>query len=46
MDSFCVKCRKRTTDINPVIKISKNGRHMQQSTCSVCKIKKTKFIKK
>ena len=46
MDSYCVKCKSKTPDINPVIKISKNGRHMQQSTCGVCGIKKTKFVKK
>ena len=45
MNTYCVKCRKDTENIDPKIVRTKNNRLIMQSTCSVCRIKKLKFIK-
>ena len=43
--SCCLKCRKNTESKNPKIVKTKNGRMMLLSKCTVCKSKKSKFIK-
>ena len=45
MNTYCVKCRKDTNNIDPKIVRTKNYRLVMQSKCSVCGIKKTRFIK-
>ena len=45
MNTYCVKCRKDTANIDPKIVRTKNNRLVMQSNCSVCGIKKSKFIK-
>ena len=44
-ETYCVKERKYTKNINPIIKTSKNGNNYIQSTCFVCGNKKSSFIK-
>ena len=45
MNTYCVKCRKDTENIDPKIVRAKNNRLIMQSKCSVCRIKKSRFIK-
>ena len=46
MPSYCLKCRKNTKYINPVVSIASNGERMLLSKCSVCRTIKSRFIKK
>ena len=45
MNTYCVKCRKGTKNINPKMLRTKNKRLIMQSRCPFCGIKKSKFIK-
>ena len=45
MNTYCVKCRKDTENIDPKIVRTKNNRLVMQSECSVCGIKKSRFVK-
>ena len=40
-----MKCRKDTENIDPKMVTTKNNKLVMQSKCSVCKIKKSRFIK-
>ena len=40
-----MKCRKDTENTNRKMVRTKNNRLIMQSKCSVCKIKKSRFIK-
>ena len=42
---YCVKCRKSTENLNSKIFKTKNVRLIMQSKCSVCGIKKSRFVK-
>ena len=44
MNTYCVTCRKDTENIDPKI-VRKKNRLVIQSKCSVCGIKKSRFIK-
>ena len=44
-ETYCVKERKYTKNINPTIKTSKNGNKYIQSTCLIYGNKKSSFIK-
>ena len=44
MKTYCVKCKKDTEVIDPKIVRTKN-RLVMQSKCSVCRIKKSRFVK-
>ena len=44
-ETYCVKERKYTKNINPILKSSKNGNNYIQSTCLICGNKKSSFIK-
>ena len=46
MKTYCVKCRKDTENIDPKIVRTNNKRLVMQSKCSVCGIKKSRFVKK
>ena len=46
MKTYCMKCKKDTENIDPRILRTKNNRSCMQSKCSVCGVKKSKFIKK
>ena len=42
---YCVKCRKDTENIHPKMVRAKNNRLIMESKCSVCGIKKSRFVK-
>ena len=46
MLTYCVKCRKKTENLNSKIFKTKNGRLIMQSKCTECGIKKSRFVKK
>ena len=43
MESYCLKCRKYTENINPQVSSTSNGKIMI-SKCVKCNSKKSKFI--
>ena len=45
MESYCLKCKKDTVNINPKVSSSINGRVMILSKCAICGSKKSRFIK-
>ena len=45
MKTHCLKCKKDTVNIDPRIFKRKNNRLIMQSKCSVCKNKKSRFVK-
>ena len=45
MKTYCVKCRKDTENIELKMVKTKNNRLVMQSKCSVCGIKKSRFVK-
>ena len=45
MKAYCVKCKKDTENIDPKMVRTKNNRLVMQSKCSICGIKKSKFVK-
>ena len=45
MKTYCINCRKDTENINTKIVKTKSNRLVMQSKCSVCGIKKSKFLK-
>ena len=45
MKTYCVKWRKDTENIDPKMVRTKNTRFVMQSKCSVCGIKKSRFLK-
>ena len=45
MKTYCLKCKKNTNNIDPKMFRTKNNRLLMQSKCSVCKNKKSRFIK-
>ena len=44
MTTYSIKCRKDTENIDPKIVRIKNNRLVMQSKCSVCAIKKSRFV--
>ena len=45
MKTYCAKCRKDTENIDLKMVRPKNGRLLMQSKCTVCRIKKSRFMK-
>ena len=45
MNTYCVKCRKNTKNLNSRNLKTKNGRLIMQSNCAGCGIKKSRFVK-
>ena len=45
METYCLKCRKNTENLDSKIFKTKNNRIIIQSKCSDCGIKKLRFIK-
>ena len=45
MNTYCVKCKKDTENIDPKMFRTKNNRLIMQSKCPVCRIKKSRFVK-
>ena len=46
MNTYCIKCKKDTANIDPKMIKTKNNRLLMQSKCSVCGTKKSRFVKK
>ena len=46
MDSYCLKCKKHTKNIDPQVSSTSNGKLMMLSKCAICGSRKSKFIKK
>ena len=44
MESYCLKCRKYTKNINPQVSSTSNGKLMILSKCAICNNKKAKLI--
>ena len=45
MKTYCLKCKTNTDNIDPKMFRTKNNRLIMQSKCSVCKNKKSRFVK-
>ena len=45
MKTYCLKRKKNTNNIDPKMFRTKNNRLLMQPKCSVCKNKKSRFIK-
>ena len=46
MESYCLKCKKDTKNINPQVSSTSNGKFMPLPKCTICGSKKSKFINK
>ena len=44
METYLLKCRKYTKNINPQVSSTSNGEIMILSRCEICNSKKSKFI--
>ena len=44
MKTYCAKCRKDTENIDTKKVRAKNNRLIMQSKCSICRIKKSRFV--
>ena len=44
--SYCVKCRRKTKNINSKGFVTKNKKYLVKSLCDICQSKKTRFISK
>ena len=45
MESYCLKCRKDTKNINPSVSSTSNGKAMMLLKCAICGSKMSRFIK-
>ena len=45
IESYCLKCRKNTENMDPKVSPSSNGRVMILLKCAICGSKKSRFIK-
>ena len=45
METYCLNCKKDTDNIDPKMFKTKNNKLLMQSECSVCKSKKSRFVK-
>ena len=45
METYCLKCKKNTKNINPKISSGSNDKAMILSKCAICGSKKSRFIK-
>ena len=46
MNTYCLKCKKPTKDLNSKELFTKNQKYIVKSTCTICKSKKSKFVSK
>ena len=44
--SYCLKCKRKTKNLNSKGFVTKNKKYLVKSLCNVCKSKKTKFVSK
>ena len=45
INTYCLKSKKDTSNIDPKMVKTKNNRLLMQSKCSVCGTKKSRFVK-
>ena len=43
---YCLKCKKNTESVNPIVSATSNGRAMILSKCAICGSKKSNFFQK
>ena len=41
---FCLSCKKRTNDINPIGELTSNNKPYITAKCNICKKMKSKFV--
>ena len=46
MNTYCLKCKRQTKDLNSIGSITKNKKYIVKSICNICKSKKSKFVSK
>ena len=46
MNTYCLKYKRQTKDLNSKGFVTKNKKYIVKSICNVCKSKKSKFISK
>ena len=46
MESYCLKCKKHTKNIDPQVSSTSNDKLMILSKCAICNSKKSKFNNK
>ena len=46
MNTYCLKCKRQTKDLNSKGFITKNKKYIVKSICNICKSKKSKFVSK
>ena len=46
MESYCLKCKKYTGNVDPHVSSTSNGKLMILSKCAICNNKKSRFINK
>ena len=46
MNTYCLKCKKLTKNLNSKGFITTNKKYIVKSICNICKSKKSKFISK
>ena len=46
MESYCLKCKKHTKNINSQVSSTSNGKLIILSKCAICGSKKSKFVNK
>ena len=46
MESYCLRCKKHTKNIDPQVSSTSNGKFMILSKCAIRNNKKSKFMKK
>ena len=44
MESYCLRCRKYTENVNPQVSATSNGKIIILSKCAICNSKKSKFF--
>ena len=45
MNTYCLKCKTNTANIDPKMVKTKNNRLLMQQKCNVCGTKKSRFVK-
>ena len=45
MNTYCLKCKTNTSNIDPKMVKTKNNRLFMQSKCNVCGTKKSRLVK-
>ena len=46
MNTYCLKCKRQTKDLNSKRSITTNKKYIVKSICNICKSKKSKFVSK